>query len=193
MSVQIAAWCHFCWKETNPGGKWFQQKLSDSAFSQVLLHAIKDCTWDLSLKAVTSPQTQTKIAAIADFEQQDWVKQLMQEGDARHPAMKHVNPNMAFSFHDDFSVGTIHGATTKASIPNTANVVEIQDDEDNISVLTTKTASGVQSDVAVGSWVASDSNPVSGSTANSTPPAGETSNGQLGINKRKQPVGSINY
>jgi hypothetical protein len=112
------------------------------------------------------------MAAITDFEQQDWVKQLTQEGDARHPARKHINPNVAFPFQDNFSVGRIHGATTKASIPNTANVVEIQDNEEDISVLTTKTASGVQSDVAVGSRVATNSNPISGLTAKSTPSGG---------------------
>ncbi len=28
-NVQIAAWCHFYWKSTNPGGKRFYRKLSD--------------------------------------------------------------------------------------------------------------------------------------------------------------------
>jgi hypothetical protein len=38
MNVQIAAWCHFYWKETNPGANRFYCKLLDRAFSQVLLH-----------------------------------------------------------------------------------------------------------------------------------------------------------
>jgi hypothetical protein len=29
MNVPIAAWCHFYWKSTNPGGERFYQKLSD--------------------------------------------------------------------------------------------------------------------------------------------------------------------
>jgi hypothetical protein len=57
---------------------------------------------------------------------------------------KHVDPNVAFLFQDDFSVGTIHGANTKATIPSTSDIVEIQDNEDNINVLMTKTASGAQ-------------------------------------------------
>jgi hypothetical protein len=48
MNVQITAWCHFYWKESNPGAKRFYQKLSDRAFSQVLLHEICKCTCDLA-------------------------------------------------------------------------------------------------------------------------------------------------
>jgi hypothetical protein len=44
MNVQIAAWCHFYWKDTNPGAEKIYRKLSDRAFSQVLLHEIADCT-----------------------------------------------------------------------------------------------------------------------------------------------------
>jgi hypothetical protein len=44
MNVQIAAWCHFYWKDLNPGAKKFYRKLLDRAFSQVLLHEICDCT-----------------------------------------------------------------------------------------------------------------------------------------------------
>ncbi len=77
---------------------------------------------------------------------------------------------MAFPFQDNFSVGTIHGTNAKATIPSTSNVVEIQDNKDGINVLMTKTASGAQSEVVVGSRVASISDPISGPTANSTPP-----------------------
>jgi hypothetical protein len=73
MNVQIAAWCFYYWKETNPGADKFYRKLSDRAFNQVLLHKIKECTWDPSLKAIILPRAQTKMAAIAEFEQQDWV------------------------------------------------------------------------------------------------------------------------
>ncbi len=80
MNVQIAAWCHFYWKDTNPGAEKFYRKLSDRAFSQVLLHKIVDCTWDAALKAVISPNSQLEMAATAEFKQQDWVKQLTQNG-----------------------------------------------------------------------------------------------------------------
>jgi hypothetical protein len=77
---------------------------------------------------------------------------------------------VAFPFQDDSSVGTIHGINAKATTPSTLKIVEIQDNEDGISILTTKTSSGVQSEVVVGSRVASGSNPISGPTADSTPP-----------------------
>ncbi len=51
-------------------------------------------------------------------------------------------------------------------------IVEIQYNKDDNSTLTMKTSSGTQSDVVVGSRVASSSNPVSGPTANSTQPGG---------------------
>jgi hypothetical protein len=110
------------------------------------------------------------MAAIADFKQQDWVKHLTQEENPRQSTKKHVDPNVAFPFQDDFSVGTIYGTTAKATTPSSLDIVEIQDNKDNITILTTKTASGAQSEVIVRSWAASNSNPVSSPTANSTPP-----------------------
>jgi hypothetical protein len=134
------------------------------------------CTWDPELKTMRSPRAQTEMAAIVEFEQQDWVKQLAQEPTIQQPTKKHVDSNVAFPFQDNFSVGTIHGANAKVVTPNTNKVVEIQDDGDNVSILTAKTASEMQSKVVVGSRVASGCNPVSGPTANSTPP-GATSGG----------------
>jgi hypothetical protein len=77
---------------------------------------------------------------------------------------------VAFPFQDEFSVGTIHGANAKATTSNAPEVVEIKDNVEGISALTTKTSSGVQSEVAVGSRVTPGSNPVSGPTADSIPP-----------------------
>ncbi len=138
MNVQIAAWCHFYWKEMNPGAEQFYCKLLDRAFNQVLHHEISVCTWDSELKAVTSPRAQTKMAAIAEFEQQGWVQQLMQGNAVQGTAKQHADPNVAFPFQDDFSVGTIHGANAnKAVTPNVNKVVEIQDNNDDVSILTT--------------------------------------------------------
>jgi hypothetical protein len=53
--------------------------------------------------------------------------------------------------------------------------MEIKDNKDNTTILTTKTTSGAQSEVIVGSWVTSGLNPVSGPTAYSTQP--KTSSG----------------
>jgi hypothetical protein len=174
INIRIAAWCHFYWKESNPGAKRFYRKLSDRAFSQVLLHKIGKCTWDSRTKAVTSPSTQLEMSAIAEFEKQDWVKLLSQDDGAAPPKKAHVNPNVAFPFQDDFSVGTIHGASAKitnqdsAAAPAATDIVEIQDNNNDVSVLTSKTTSKGSPKVAVGNRVASSSNPVSGPTANST-------------------------
>jgi hypothetical protein len=171
MKVQIAAWCHFHWKDTNPGAEKFYRKLSDRAFNQVLRHEISLCTWDAATEVVTSPRAMTEMAAIAEFEQQDWVQQLTGGGSTSNvPARQHVNPNMAFPFEDNLSIGTIHGANANAKqSSSTANeVVEIQDNKDKVSVLTTKTIADSQSKVVVGSRVASGSNPVASPTAKST-------------------------
>ncbi len=176
MNVQIAAWCHFYWKESNPGAERFYRKLSDRAFNQVLLHEIGQCTWDSSLKAVTSPSAQSEMLAIVEFEQQDWVKLLSQDGNAQQPTKAHVHPNVAFPFQDDFSIGTIHGANKKAGPPSEATapsateIVETQDDKGTFSILSAKTSSETQSNVAIGSRVVSGSNPSSSPTADSTQP-----------------------
>jgi hypothetical protein len=170
MKVQIAAWCHFHWKDTNPGAEKFYCKLSERAFNQVLRHKISSCTWDAATKVVTSPRAMTEMVAIAEFEQQDWVQQLTGGGSTSNmPARQHVDPNMAFPFEDDFSIGTIHGANANAkqSSPTVNEVVEIQDNKDEVSILTTKTIADNQSEVVVGSRVASGSNPVIGPTAKS--------------------------
>ncbi len=93
----------------------------------------------LQRKIITSPRARTEKAAIEEFEEQDWVKQLTGRNSATAgTGRKHVDPNVAFPFQDDFSVATIHGAnaTTK---PVSNEVVELQDDKEDVSVKTTKT------------------------------------------------------
>jgi hypothetical protein len=53
MNIQIPAWYHFYWQETNPGAERFYRNLSDRVVSLVLLHKISKCTWDSSLKVVS--------------------------------------------------------------------------------------------------------------------------------------------
>ncbi len=59
------------------------------------------------------------------------MKLLSQDSGATRHTKAHVNPNVAFPFQDDFSVGTIHGANQKTSTPSAAmtptamDVVEI--------------------------------------------------------------------
>ncbi len=170
MNVQIAAWCHFYWKDINPGAEKFYRKLSDRAFNQVLCHEISSCTWNPATKVVTLPSVMTEMAATAKFEQQDWVQQLTRG--VRTPnrvARQHVDPNVAFPFEDNFSVGTIHGVKTTAKSPSpTVNeVVEIKDDKVDVSILTTKASADNQSKVVVGSRSASGSIPIVGPTAKS--------------------------
>jgi hypothetical protein len=174
MNTQIAAWCHFYWKDTNPGTEKFYRKLSERAFSQVLLYEISKCTWDPDMKVVVSPSRQAEMASIAKFEQQDWVKLLTQDSGTGASTTTRNNPNMAFNFQDDFSVGTIHGTNARAVGRDTADataktdVVEVDNKDDDVSVLTTKTTSKAQNEVNVGSRVASGSNPVVGPAAGST-------------------------
>jgi hypothetical protein len=165
MKVQIAAWCHFYWQDTNPGAERFYRKFSDRAF-----HEISTCSWDGATKVVTSQRAQIENAAIAEFEHQDWMQQLTGEGkQTKGAAKQHVDPNVAFPSDDNFSIGTIHGANTaKQPTPTPRAVVEIQDDKDDVSVLTTKTGADNQPEVIVGSRASSSSNPVVGPTAAAT-------------------------
>jgi hypothetical protein len=72
---------------------------------------------------------------------------------------------------NNFLMGTIHGTNAnKVATPNVNKAVEIQDGNDDVSVLTAKTTGDTQSEVVVGSQIASSSNPISGPTANSTQP-----------------------
>jgi hypothetical protein len=170
INVQVAAWCHFYWKDTNPGAKKFYRKLYDRAFNQVLLHEISLCTWDATNKIVTSPRAVTKMAAIAEFKKQDWVQQLTGVNATQSAKRQHVDPNVAFLFGDDFLVGTIHraNAKTKVTSPAMNEVVEIQDNDDDVSILTTRTVANNQSEVTVGNRVASGSNPAINPTAKPT-------------------------
>jgi hypothetical protein len=111
---------------------------------------------------VTSPNVQSDIAAIAEFEKQDWIQDILKANPAGQQDNKkmYVNPNVAFPLQDNFSVGTIHGAnvtkslaapTSEITAPNGSAAaglpcnqnatIEILDNdaEDDVSVLTTKT------------------------------------------------------
>jgi hypothetical protein len=144
MNVQIAAWCQIYWKDTDPSADRFYCKLSDRAFSQVLLHEISECTWDSSLMAVTSPSAQSEMSAIAEFKQQDWVWSLSQDNQSRPTKKKHGNPNVAFPFQDNFSVRTFHCATiapaNSLTAPAASETIKIPKDNNDISILTMETS-----------------------------------------------------
>jgi hypothetical protein len=100
---------------------------------------------------VTSPHTQSEMAAVAEFENHVWVQDILQVTSNSTKEKAYINPNVAFSFQDDFSVGTIHGtnAGTNKSTPqqaasdksNEEGVIEILDNnnDNDVSVLTSKT------------------------------------------------------
>jgi hypothetical protein len=177
---QVAAWCINYWKDTNPGGNLFFWKLAGKAFCQVLLHKVNDCSWDSATQTVTSPYAQSEMAAVADFENQDWLRDIIQATSNPTTEKAYVDSNVAFPFEDNFLVGTIHVTNTRTKKSNTKQaasdksndegVIEIldNDNEDNVSVLTTKTqdklvsllvkARKQLSGASVGSRVASGSN-----------------------------------
>ena len=161
INQQVAAWCLNYWTESNPGGAAFYCKLANRVFSQVLLHEVHKCLWDSENQTVTSPRGQSEAADVAEFKNQDWVKDIL-NGDSsgkKRSAKAYANPNVAFPFEGNFSVWTIHGANTPQPpvVPpankaapislrptetcnNQTTTIEILDDnaKDDISVLTTK-------------------------------------------------------
>ncbi len=181
---QVAAWCINYWNDTNPGRNSFFQKLASKTFCQVLLHEVSKYTWDSATQMVTSPHAQSEMAAVAEFESQDWVRDLLQATSNPAKEKTFVNPNVAFPFQDDFLVGTIHGAnagTNRSTAQqagggksNNKGAIEILDnkDNDNVSVLTSKTqdklvallvqARRQLSSAPIGNRVASDSNTLPG-------------------------------
>jgi hypothetical protein len=177
----VAAWCTYYWRDTNPGGSVFFKKLASKAFCQVLLHEVSKCSWDSATQTVTLPHAQSEMAAVAEFENQDWVQDILQASFAQGATKLYVDPNVAFPFQDNFLVGTIHGANARPANStnhqaenakgNNEEVIKILDDKDDndVSLLTTKTqdklvALLVQtrkqlSGATVGSRVASGSDP----------------------------------
>ncbi len=73
INQQVAAWCLNYWTKSNPGGASFYQKLANQAFNQVLFHKVSQCMWNSASQTVTSPNAQSNIVAIAEFEKQDWI------------------------------------------------------------------------------------------------------------------------
>ena len=131
---------------------------------------------------ITSSTSRSELSAVIEFENQDWVKNLAQ-ADISTPKKSFVDPNAAFPFQDDFSVGTIHGTNmkppTKDKNEEELEVIEIVDDNDDVSVLTTKTQDELlalllqerqKSTSAIGRRAASGTDSlVSGPTADATP------------------------
>ncbi len=91
------------------------------------------------------------MAAVAEFKNQDWVQDILQASFAQGATKSYVDPNVAFPFQEEFSVGSIHGANARLANStnhqaenakgNNEEVIKISDDKDDndVSVLTTKT------------------------------------------------------
>jgi hypothetical protein len=107
-----------------------------------MLHEIRECEWDEKTRTVTLPTSCSELSEVIEFENQDWVK-ILAQADNSAPTKEYVDSNAAFPFQDEFSVGTIHGANMTSPSNNqgaeTGTVVEIVDNDDDISVLTSKT------------------------------------------------------
>jgi hypothetical protein len=85
-----------------------------------------------------------ELSAVIEFENQDRVKNIVQANQTNLKQKWHMDSNAAFPFQYDFSVGTIHG---KNMVPqskdqgkdtvskDTAEVIEINDNWDDISIL----------------------------------------------------------
>jgi hypothetical protein len=124
ISRQVAAWCINYWKDTNPGGTSFFQKMACKAFCQVLLHKVNDCSWDSATQTVTTPNEQSELAEVVEFKNQDWVRDIIQATGTTTTEKAYADPNTAFPFQDNFSVGTIHGTnegTKKCSAGQAVN------------------------------------------------------------------------
>ncbi len=173
INVQVAAWCHFYWKDTNKGGERFFKKLSERAFNGHLIHEISECTWDSKEQAVTSPRSLSEMSAVYEFQSLDWVQNIIQADS--YSKKKHVDPMAAFNFEDDFSVGTIHGRNDaipprKAGVGATEAIEIINNDD--VSVISSKTQDNLAA--AGGIRAASGSTPPVISLPAEATPAGAT-------------------
>jgi hypothetical protein len=134
---------------------------------------------------VTLPTLQSELSAVIEFKNKIGSRTLHKPT----PTLpkKNVDPPPAFPFQYDFSVGTIHGTNMKPLSKDQgaeeAEAIEIVDNDDDVSVLTTKTHDELlalllqerqKSKTAIGRRAASGTDPLVGSpTANATP-AGAT-------------------
>jgi hypothetical protein len=107
INVQVAAWCHYYWKDTNKGGERFFKKLAERAFNAHLNHEVSKCAWNATEQVVTSLRSVSEMSAVYEFKSLDWVKNIVKAN--HNSTKKHVDPTAAFNFEEDFSVGTIHG------------------------------------------------------------------------------------
>lgn len=158
----VAAFCTFLW--TDEGlPEAFVKKLVERGMNARRIHDICKCTWDKKNQVLTTPDDRSDADAIREFENQDWVKDLVQvtNSNTTHSTKKqHVDPNAAFPFQDDFSVGTIHA--NKAATPRSETltthaadgtpilhlgrkeVIDVDAEQEESSVASTQTTKGTE-------------------------------------------------
>jgi hypothetical protein len=113
INVQVAAWCHYNWKDTNKGGERFFKKLAERAFNARLNHEVSKCVWDAAEQVVTSPRSLSEMSAVNKFESLDWVKNIVQ---ANHSSTKkHVDPTAAFNLRKISPSGPSMSRTTQST------------------------------------------------------------------------------
>ena len=162
------AYCFYLWKELGYDDS-FVSALVNKVFSTEACHAISDTRWDAVTKTVILSSDAADADALAELDGEAWMQEHPEatEGDNIHlradSAKKFVNPEVAFPFSDELSVKTIHeksavagtshnslqyapdgtavlklGSTTP-SPGSKENVISIQDEDDDLSVLTSLT------------------------------------------------------
>ncbi len=169
-----------------------------------MLHKVGECEWDGKTMTVTLPTSRSELSEVIKSENQDWVKNLAQ-ADSSPPKIHFIDPNAAFPFQDDFSVGTIHGTNAKAPSreqgADESDVIRILDNNNDVSILTTKTQDELLALLlqerqmrksAISHRAASGTNPlVSGPTTNTTP-AGATGTAPIAAVGSQIPTGASN-
>jgi len=169
-----------------------------------MLHKIGKYEWDRKTMTVTLPTSRSELLEVIKFKNQDWVKNLAQ-ADFSPPKKHFVDPNAAFPFQDDFSVGTIHGTNAKAPSreqgADKSDVIEIIDNDDDVSVLTTKTQDKFlalllqerqERKSAINHRAASWTNPLTSSPTANTTPAGTTGTSPIAAVGLQIPTGASN-
>jgi hypothetical protein len=198
INVQVAAWCHYYWRETNKGGERFFKKLAERAFNAHLNHKVSECIWDAAAHVVTSPRSLSEMSAVYKVESLDWVKDIVH---AEHnPTKKHVDPTAVFNFKEDFSVGTIRGKNNAIHAATTGKgattAIELSDNN-NVGILMSKMQDDTDALVeqeqcrstrSAGDRVATGSRPSAiGPTADATP-AGATGLGPVAAEGSQIPL-----
>lgn len=96
MSVHIAAYRANIWVDGGFADS-FTKKLLERGLNAGMVHEIAKCTWDKEERIIKLPTAKLENDTFAEFEQQDWVNELM--GITKNNASKkkkYINPQAVF-------------------------------------------------------------------------------------------------